>query len=143
MVRNWASSFPPPPLGHFISKRKCTMASWTRCLVLLFDIVATVSDTFLIACNQFEESTLVKFSGLRYKELSHSQFQSSLVLEMTSRNVVSIQRTGESPLGTLQDSHKIRFVASDRGVWMTRPIARILPIELGTLGKALQILYHF
>ncbi|PSN56900.1 hypothetical protein C0J52_00677 [Blattella germanica] len=37
-----------------------------------FDIVATDIDTFVEACNQFEEITLIKLGALRSKELSHS-----------------------------------------------------------------------
>lgn len=41
-------------------------------LALFSHIVATNIEPFVIACNQFEETTLVELGALRCKELSHS-----------------------------------------------------------------------
>lgn len=48
-------------------------------------IVATDIETFIVACNQFEETCLLKISALLCKELSHSLLRLNIVFEMTSR----------------------------------------------------------
>lgn len=55
---------------NFIFKRNMTQ-HYKYALCTVFDIVAINIQTFVIACNQFEETTFVKLCVLRCKELSH------------------------------------------------------------------------
>ncbi|KAJ4437613.1 hypothetical protein ANN_17758 [Periplaneta americana] len=62
------------------------LASLTHTMVHSYLLaVATDIETFVVACNQFEETTLVKLGALLCKELSHSLLYLIIVLEVTSR----------------------------------------------------------
>lgn len=60
------------------------MASWTTNLVLFYDIVVSGILTFVVLCNEFEETTLEKLIVRRFNYLSHGLIILSIVLEVTS-----------------------------------------------------------
>lgn len=86
-------------------------------------------EAFALACNQFEETTLVKLGVLRYKELSHSQLLLSVILKETSRDC-SFQCREQAKVRRTHNKAHTRSNSSlqtDSRGWNNKPIAPILP----------------